>query len=81
MVVTQNIVTSLFNSHLFDFTAGWTYVFGVGVAGGMVLRQRSGAPAKGRYESGSVTLPERSPLPAHDSFAPPDTAPAADRGA
>jgi O-antigen ligase len=37
--VIQNIVSSLFNSHLFDFTQGWIYVFGVGVAGGAVLRQ------------------------------------------
>ncbi len=43
MVVVQNIVSSLFNSHLFDFTSGWLYVFGVGVAGGMVLRKRSSA--------------------------------------
>ena len=43
IVVVQNIVASLFNSHLFDFTSGWLYVFGVGVAGGMVLRQRDGA--------------------------------------
>ena len=38
MVVLQNIFTSLFNSHLFDFNEGWMYVLGVGVAGGMVLR-------------------------------------------
>lgn len=43
MVVVQNIVSSLFNSHLFDFTSGWLYVFGVGVVGGMVLRQRDSA--------------------------------------
>lgn len=36
LVVTQNILTSLFNSHLFDFHPGWIYVLGVGVAGGMV---------------------------------------------
>jgi O-antigen ligase len=36
--VVQNIVSSLFNSHLFDFTQGWIYVFGVGVAGGTVRR-------------------------------------------
>jgi O-antigen ligase len=42
VVVVQNIVSSLFNSHLFDFTSGWLYVFGVGVVGGMVLRQRNG---------------------------------------
>jgi len=38
MVVLQNISTSLFNSHLFDFNEGWIYVLGVGVAGGMVLK-------------------------------------------
>ena len=38
LVVTYNIVSSLFNSHLFDFTQGWLYVFGVGITGGMVLR-------------------------------------------
>lgn len=40
VLVTNNIVSSLFNSHLFDFTSGWLYVFGVGVLGGMVLRER-----------------------------------------
>jgi hypothetical protein len=38
MVVVQNIFTSLFNSHIFDFSEGWMYVLGVGIAGGMVLR-------------------------------------------
>jgi O-antigen ligase len=38
VIVVQNMVSSLFNSHLFDFTQGWIYVFGVGVAGGTVLR-------------------------------------------
>lgn len=37
LVVAQNILTSTFNSHLFDFVPGWIYVLGVGVAGGMVL--------------------------------------------
>jgi O-antigen ligase len=41
MVVVQNISTSLFNSHIFDFNEGWIYVLGVGVAGGMVLRTNS----------------------------------------
>jgi O-antigen ligase len=36
MVVLQNIFSSLFNSHLFDFHEGWMYVLGVGVAGGML---------------------------------------------
>ena len=38
LVVVQNIFTSLFNSHIFDFHEGWMYVLGVGVAGGMVMR-------------------------------------------
>jgi len=41
MVVTQNIITALFNSHLSDFNEGWMYVLGVGIAGGMVLGARS----------------------------------------
>jgi len=41
-VVLQNIVSSLFNTHLFDFFHGWPYVFGFGVIGGMVLRQAGG---------------------------------------
>jgi O-antigen ligase len=40
LVVVQNVFTSLFNSHLFDFHEGWMYVLGVGVAGGMTLRAR-----------------------------------------
>ena len=39
-VVLQNMLSSLFNSHLFDFHAGWMYVLGVGVAGGMMLQER-----------------------------------------
>ncbi len=39
-VVAENILSSLFNSHLFDTGEGWLYIFGVGVAGGMVLRER-----------------------------------------
>jgi hypothetical protein len=43
LVVVQNMLTSLANSHLFDFTEGWLYVLGVGVAGGMALaKQRQG---------------------------------------
>jgi O-antigen ligase len=40
LVVVQNILSSLFNSHLFDFHEGWMYVLGVGIAGGMVLKTR-----------------------------------------
>jgi hypothetical protein len=46
VIVTQNVVGSLFNAHLFDFTQGWGYIIGVGVAAGAVLKNRSaGAPA------------------------------------
>lgn len=46
LIVVENVVGSLLNSHLFDFTHGWLYVIGVGVAGGAVLRVRDGlAPA------------------------------------
>ena len=45
IIVVQNFVGSLFNSHLFDFLQGWVYVVGVGIAGGMMLRRRSGEPA------------------------------------
>jgi O-antigen ligase len=46
LVVVQNVVSSLFNSHLFDFHEGWMYVLGVGIAGGMNLgaKQRAGEP-------------------------------------
>lgn len=40
LVVTDNVVSSLFSSHLFDFTQAWLYIFGVGIAGGMVQRER-----------------------------------------
>jgi O-antigen ligase len=45
IIVVQNVVSSLFNSHLFDFTQGWLYVFAVGAAGGMALRKRDSASA------------------------------------
>lgn len=41
VIVVQNIVSSLFNSHLFDSFHGWLYVFGLGVVGGMALRERA----------------------------------------
>jgi O-antigen ligase len=43
-VVADNFLSSLFNSHLFDTGQGWLYIFGVGVAGGMVLRGRKSVP-------------------------------------
>ena len=53
--VIQNVVGSLFNSHLFDFTNGWLYVVGVGVAGGVVLREL----ADGRQAGSSADAPDR----------------------
>jgi O-antigen ligase len=44
VVVAQNVVGSLFNTHLFDFTHGWLYAIGVGVAAGAVLRQAATNP-------------------------------------
>lgn len=49
-VVLQNILSSLFNSHLFDFHEGWMYVLGVGVAGGMVLRAKTAEEWRNQYE-------------------------------
>jgi O-antigen ligase len=43
VVVTQNVVGSLFNSFIFDFTEGWLYVIGVGVAAGMLQRTSDAA--------------------------------------
>ncbi len=53
VIVTQNVVSSLVNSHLFDFTQSWLYVFGVGVAGGMALRERE--QRAGSHEANQVT--------------------------
>jgi O-antigen ligase len=38
VVVSQNILGSLVNSHLSDYVEGWIYVIGVGVAAGMVSK-------------------------------------------
>ena len=51
LVVVQNIFTSLFNSHIFDFHEGWMYVLGVGVAGGMVLKSASLQAARATWNS------------------------------
>jgi O-antigen ligase len=57
VVVVENIVSSTFNSHLFDFMHGWLYVFGVGVVGGMV--QREGATASNVQLAGWQKTPLR----------------------
>jgi hypothetical protein len=48
VIVVQNFISSLLNSHLFDFHEGWIYVLGVGVAGGMAARAQrlTGADAQ-----------------------------------
>ena len=53
IIVVSNIVSSLFNSHLFDFTQGWLYVFGVGILEGTLLGRKPqtsalAPPGKGR---------------------------------
>jgi O-antigen ligase len=53
-LVVQDIVSSLFLSHIFDFTTGWIYVFGVGVLGGMVLRGERSAQEPLRPDSGTA---------------------------
>ena len=45
LVVVQNVLSSLANSHIFDFHAGWMYVLGVGVAGGMIMKNGAAPPA------------------------------------
>ncbi len=45
IIVVQNFLSSLVNSHLFDFSQGWLYVFGVGIVGGTVLRDAHLPPA------------------------------------
>jgi O-antigen ligase len=57
VVVVQNFVSSLMNSHLSDFTQGWTYAICVGVAGGMVQRRSSLSTAdSGQYTAAAPEL-------------------------
>ena len=53
LVVVQNIFTSLFNSHMFDFHEGWMYVLGVGIAGGMTLAAQAAQRAR-EIQAGAV---------------------------
>lgn len=45
VVVIENVVSSAVNSHLADFSQGWLYVFGVGIAGGTLLKKEIMRPA------------------------------------
>jgi len=40
VMVVQNLASAPFNSHLFDAFHGWLYAFGIGVVGGIALRER-----------------------------------------
>lgn len=40
LLVIQTVISSLFNSNLFDFTQGWIYVFGIGVISGVAMQRR-----------------------------------------
>jgi O-antigen ligase len=53
IIVVQNIVSSQFNSHLFDSLHGWLYVFGFGVAGGMALRRQADSSTAGARSGAS----------------------------
>jgi hypothetical protein len=52
IVVAENILSSVVHSHLFDFNGGWLYVFGTGVLGGTVLRERARAFKQEPIETG-----------------------------
>ena len=56
VVVTTNIVGSLFNSFIFDFTEGWLYVVGFGVAAGMMQRQALAAQGDKKEAADSQVL-------------------------
>jgi O-antigen ligase len=56
VVVAQNIVGSLFNSFIFDFTEGWIYAFGVGVMAG-IARRSNAAPFGARPYRAELRTP------------------------
>jgi O-antigen ligase len=57
VAVVQNMVGSLFNSHLSDFTQGWIYVFAVGTLGGTALRQAASRPTRSTSGGSLDSLP------------------------
>jgi len=40
VLLTQNLLGCMLNSHLFDFAEGWIYVWGIGVVGGTLAKSR-----------------------------------------
>ncbi len=61
VVVVENVISSLTSSHLFDFTHGWLYVVGVGVAGGTVLRRDATIPKAGASRDDQAPRPDPGP--------------------
>jgi O-antigen ligase len=59
LVVVQNMLSSLVNSHLFDFTEGWIYVLGVGIAAGMTLAR--GVSLQSQAPAGSASASRSQP--------------------
>jgi O-antigen ligase len=66
VIVIENIISSTVHSHLFDSAHGWLYVFGVGVLGGMALRQRTES-SQPRWQKSLLDVP---PLIPGDDPAP-----------
>jgi hypothetical protein len=64
LLVVQNITGSLFNSHLFDFTEGWLYVLGVGVAGGILATHSRCGAAEGSTRGATSHRPQAAQKPA-----------------
>lgn len=58
VAVVENMVGSLFNSHLSDFTQGWIYVFAVGALGGMAQRRAVPQPER-RASAGDTAIEAR----------------------
>jgi O-antigen ligase len=69
-VVVQNIVSSQFNSSLFDTTHGWVYVLGVGVLGGMMLRGSSPVRVDEKRDQPPSWGPSESPRDLHQIPSP-----------
>lgn len=46
LAVVQNVLSSLLNSHLFDFYEGWLYLLMVAIAGGTLQRENAGGLAR-----------------------------------
>ena len=69
-VVVQNIISSQFNSSLFDSTHGWAYVLGVGVLGGMKLRDSSPTRVNEKRNQPTPRAPGESPRDLHQKPSP-----------